>query len=515
MSISQFEQFKDFLASAIQDADFVRKNEILQDSAYLTNILNRVEALTADVSVEQDFSSFSSGMGLLLQNAANRTISFKPKGFEITASAYREGTVSEPRRLFKRETVADDIHYLLADGGIGATGAGVFLLNDQMEIIRRFPGFGSDIASGEYEDPSSAITFTISSVEYVAIADATHDVVQIYLYAAPYTKIATVGTIDTPGAAADLLTAPNGIAVDVTNELLYISCPTGQPAGATASNGFVAVYDISTIGTPAFSSIDLFFSGTGSLLDSQVHTPVDVLYDADSALLWVSNNGTNTVGAFNVAGVAPVCVRFIEAAGVGYTLRGPQQLDFRTLTGGSQRLYIVNGDTGTVEEFNALTYQHMQTYGIRAAEDAAPAGYQRLSTDVYGALGTPYGVVVDSVSIDDQDTNVMLVTDPGNGRLQRFNLDAYTAANYINFVEQTFDVPVTFDSWNIAGDIPLDMVRVWYRFAQTEAFREMPQEVSLPATSRVQFRLSVTLDTRKFIRSDWNITKLRVHGKQA
>ena len=515
MSISQFEQFKDFLASAIQDTDFVRKNEILQDSAYLTNILNRVEALTADVSVEQDFSDFSSGMGLLLQDAANRTISFEPKGFETTQSTYREALVAEPRHLFKRETVADDIYYLLADGGISTNGQGVFLLNSQMEIVRRFPHFGSDIAGGEYEDPSCAITFTISSIEYVAITDATHDVVQIYLYASPYTKIATIGTIDTPGAAADLLTTPNGVAVDITNELIYISCAVGQPAGATASNGFVAVYDISTIGTPAFSSIDLFFSGTGSLLDAQVHTPVDLVYDDDSALLWVSNNGTNTVGAFNVAGASPVCTRFIEAAGAGYTLRGPQQLDFRTLTGGSQRLYIVNSDTGTVEEFNALTYQHLKTYGIRSSEDATPVAYQRLSPDVYGALGAPYGVVVDSVSIDDQDTNVMLVADPTNGRLQRFNLDAYTNDNYVNFVEQTFDVPVTFDSWNIAGDIPLDMVSVWYRFAQTETFREMPQEASLPSTSRVQFRLAVALDTRKFIRSDWNITKLRIHGKQA
>lgn len=513
MSISQFAQFQDFLASAVQDTDFVRKNEILQDSVYLTNILNRIEALTADVSVEQDFSNFSSGMGLLLQDSANRTISFEPKGFETTQSAYREALVAEPRRLFKRETVADDIHYLLADGGISTGGQGVFLLNDQMEIVRRFPNFGSDIAGGEYEDSSSAITFTISAVEYVAITDTTHEVVQIYLYAAPYTKIATIGTIDTPGAAVDLLSEPNGVAVDVTNELMYISCATGMPAGASVSNGFVAVYDLSTIGTPVFSSIDLFYSGTGSLLDAQVHTPVDLLYDGTR--LWVSNNGTNTVGAFDVSGASPVCVRFVEAAGAGYTLRGPQQLDFRTLTGGGQRLYIVNGDTGTVEEFNARTYQHLQTYGIRAAEDATPVGYQRLSPDVYGALGVPYGVVVDSVSIDDQDTNVMLVTDPTNGRLQRFNLDAYTTSNYVSFVEQTFNVPVVFTGWNIAGNIPLDMVSVWYRFAQTEEFRELPQEAALPATSRVQFRLAVTLDTRKFIHSDWGITKLRVHGMQA
>lgn len=513
MSISQFEQFKDFLAAAVQDTDFVRKNTILQDSTYLQTILDRIEATTDDVSLEQDYTDFVSGLGLLLQDSANRTLAFKPKGFENTLSAYREGTISEPRRIFRRATVADNIYYLLADGGIGATGTGVFLLNDDMEVVRRFPGFGTNIAGGQYEDPSIAITFTISAVEYVAIADATHHVVQIYLYASPYTNVATVGTIDTPGAASDLLTAPNGVAVDTVNELMYISCPTGQPAGASASNGFVAVYDISTIGTPAFDSIPLYYSGTGSLLDSQVHTPVDLVYD--SSLLWVSNNNLSEVGAFDVSGASPLCSRYIEPLGAGYTLRGPQQLDFRTTTGGFQRLYVANSNTGTIEEFDALSYQHLKTYGIRASEDAVVANYQRLSSDVFGALGAPQGVVVDSVNIEDQDTNVMLVTDPTNGRISRFNLDAYTEDNFVSFAEQTFDVPVIFDSWQVAGNIPLDMVSVWYRMNQTEDFREMPQEASLPATRTVQFQLRVQLDTRKFIHSDWNVSKLRVHGRQA
>lgn len=513
MSIDQFEQFKDFLASAVQDTDFIRKNTILQDEAYLQTILDRVEALTSDVSLEQDYSDFESGLGLLLQDVTNRSIAFEPKGFENTLSAYREGTVAEPRRLFARSSVTDSVYYLLADGGIGSSGTGVFLLNERMEVLRRFAGFGTNIAGGEYEDPSSVITFTLSTTEYVAIADATHHVVQIYLYAAPYTLQATIGTVDTPGAAADLLTAPNGLAVDETNSLLYISCPTGQPAGASASNGFVAVYDISTIGTPAFDSIPLFYDNTGSLLDGEVYTPVDLIYDG--SLLWVSNNGANHVGALDVSGATPLCTRFIESAGPDYTLRGPQQICFRTLTGGFQRLYVANSNAGTVEEFDALTYQHLQTYGIRASEDNVSVSYQRLSPDVYGALAQPQGIVAASVTIDDQSTNVLLVTDPTNGRLSRFNLDAYTEDNFVNFALETFQVPVVFDSWNISGNIPLDMVSVLYRFSQTEQFRDMPQETSLPATRTVQFRLRVRLDTRKFIHSDWNIKKLRVHGRHA
>jgi len=122
---------------------------------------------------------------------------------------------------------------------------------------------------------------------------------------------------------------------------------------------------------------------------------------------------------------------------------------------------------------------------------------------------------VDTVSIDDQDTNVMVVTDPTNGRVQRFNLDAYTEDNFVNFAPQTLTVPVVFDSWSVSGNVPLDMISVWYRFGLTEEFRQMPQEAALPATRTIQFRVKVQLDTRKFIHSDWNISKLRVHGRMA
>lgn len=512
MSISQFEQFKTFLKTAIQDENFVSNNSFLQDAATLQTYVDRIDALTDDVILDLDYSDWESSLGLLLQDSASRSLKFDPKGFEHLLSEFREATIAEPRRLFARSSVADGIYYLLADGGISTNGQGVFLLNSRMEIIRRFAHFGTDIAAGDYEDPSAVITFSISGTEYVAIADSTHHVVQVYLYAAPYTHQATIGTVDTPGAAVDLLTNPNGIAVDEDNSMMYISCPTGQPAAATASNGFVAAYDVSTIGAPVYDSIPLYYDGTGSLLDAQVHTPVDLVYDG--SLLWVSNSGLNHVGAFDVSGATPICNRFIETSGPGYTLRTPGQIYFRSVTGSFSRLYIVNTVTGTVEEFNATTYEHLNTYGIRANEDDL-GSYTRLSSSVFGALGQPQGVVVGTVNIDDQDTNVMLVTDPENGRIQRFNLDAYTQDNFANFEMYTFDVPISFTGWSISGNLPMDMVSVWYRNALTEEFREMPQEAFLPATRTIQFRLMVQLDTRKFIQSDWAVTKLQIHGKQA
>lgn len=512
MSLSQFEQFKTILKTALQDENFVSNNSFLQDAATLQTYVDRIDAITDDFVLELDYSDWESSLGLLLQDASSRSLKFTPKGFENLLSEFREATIAEPRRIFGRSSVSDGIYYLLADGGISTNGQGVFLLNDSGEIIRRFAHFGTNIAAGDYEDPSVAITFSIGGIEYVAIADSTHHVVQIYLYDAPYTHQATIGTVDTPGAGADLLTNPNGIAVDADNSLLYVSCPTGQPAAATADNGFVAVYDISTIGTPAYDSIPLYYDSTGSLLDAEVFTPVDLVYDG--SLLWVSNSGANHVGAFDVSGATPICTRFIETSGPGYTLRTPGQIYFNSTVGGFSRLYVVNTVTGAVEEFNASTFQHLNTYGIRASEDDL-GSYTRLSDSVFGALGQPQGVAVGTVNIDDQDTNVMLVTDPENGRIQRFNLDAYTQDNFANFELRTFDVPITFTGWSLSGNLPLDMVSVQYRNSLTEEFRDMPQETFLPSTRTIQFRLKAELDTRKFVKSDWEITKLRIHGKQA
>lgn len=510
MSISQFEQFKDFLALAVQDPDFVRKNTLLQDSTYLQTVLDRIEATTSDVSIQQDYGDVISTLGLLEVDTANRRISFDPKGFTTTLSGYREATVAEPRRLFRRLTVTDGIYYLLSDGGAGG-GNGVFALNDKLEVVKRMANYGANVAGGQYEDPSMAITFTISSIEYVAIADATNHVVQIYLYASPWTHLATIGTVGASGADATHLDSPNGLAVDETNGLLYISCPTGMPAGATASNGFVAVWDVSAPAVPVYSAIPLFYSGTGGLLDAQVYTPVDLFYDGSR--LWVSNNGDSTVGAFDVSGAAPVCTRFIETSGAGYTLRGPQQVYILTLAGGFMRLYVANGNTGTVEEFDGVTYQHLATYGIRASEDNLNS-YTRMSGDVYGAMAHPQGVVADSVVIDGQTTNVLVVTDDINIRLHRFNLDAYTADNFVNFDEMTWNVPIAIDGWTVSGTVPPDMVTVYYRFAETEQFRVLPPETLLPSTRRAQFRVAVELDTRRFMR-DWYIGHLRIHGQQA
>jgi hypothetical protein len=219
------------------------------------------------------------------------------------------------------------------------------------------------------------------------------------------------------------------------------------------------------------------------------------------------------VGGFSGVGATPVCTRFIEYRGAGYQLQSPQQIFVRTLLGGYQRLYIANSAYGTIEEFDATTSEHLTTYGIRASEDDLNS-LPQMSTSVYGALGSPVGVAASNVVIDDTTTDVLVVTDNLNVRLHRFNLDAYTEDNFANFEPLTFGVPVVLNGWTVGGTVPPDMIKVFYRFAQTDDFQELAQDAVLPPTSSVQFRVGVTLDTRRFLK-DWYITKLKISGMQA
>jgi hypothetical protein len=511
MTISMFSQFQDFLASAVQDTDFVRKNTLMQDATYKQTMLDRINALTADVVIRETPDDVISQLGVMEVNDAARTIDFVPRGFQTTLSAYREGTVLAPRFIHvNTQTSPDNVRYILSDWSATSAGAGAWLLNEQMEVKRRFPNYGANTAGGQYETAADAISVMIGDALYFIVANYTHHVVQIYSWTSPYAYISSIGTINVSGADNTHLFNPWALAFNPVTNYLYIACPTGQPAGATASNGFIAVWDLTAPAAPVFVSIPWFYAGTGSLVDTQVHTPTSLSHDG--TYLWVSNGNNSTIGAFTGAAV-PLCTRYIEAQGAGYYLRNPVQICAYALTGGFVKLFAANALTGTVEEFDGVTYEHLNTYGIRANEDNV-VGYQRLSSRVFGALGTPVGVAVDAVTIDDQTTTVMVVTDTGNNRLHRFNLDAYAQDNYVNFAEQSFGVPVSITGWSLDGTLPIRMAKVYYRFAATEQFRELPQEAQLPASRTVQFRLVIDLATDQFLTA-WNIKALTIRGIQA
>jgi len=509
MTISLFTQFQDFLASAVQDTDFVRKNTMMQDATYRQTVLDRINALTPEVEITQTQDDVISQLGMMEINDSARTIDFVPRGFNTTLSAYREGTVLAPRFIhLNNESSPDSVRYILSDWSPTSAGAGAWLLNDQLEVKRRFPHYGANTAGGQYATAADAISVTIGDAFYFIVANYSQHVVQIYEWSSPYAHIVNIGTVGVAGADDTHFTNPWALAFDENTNYLYVACPTGQPAGATASNGFVAVWDLSLPATPVFVSIPYFYAGTGSLVDGQVHTPTSLSHDG--TYLWVCNGNDSTVGALTFDAM---CVRYIEAQGAGYQLRTPVQINTIALSGGFTRLYITNSLTGTIEEFDAVTFEHLNSYGVRATEDST-VGYTRLSTKIFGALGTPTGVVADSVLIDDETTPVLVVADTGNNRLHRFNLEAYTEDNYVNFAELSFGVPVSITGWSLSGTVPIDMVTVYYRTNSTEQWRELPQESRVPASRTLQFRLGVSINSDQFV-APWSVSALYIRGIQA
>jgi hypothetical protein len=505
MANSMFNQFKLMLEKAIQDEDFRRKNCLFQDADYLADMVARIRSLTTDVSIVQDYRDVISLLGMVEQDTANSRIKFATRGFETTLSAFREGMVVEPRKLWYRAGTPE--RYVVSD----AT-SGLLVLNDHLEVLYRFPNFGPDIlGSNSYNDPSACCTFTLGTTEYLAVALYSHHCVAIYQFGNPNTFQALIGTVDVPGADAAHLNNPVGVAFDPVTSQLYIANENGQPAGATLDRGFISVWSLADPPVaPTFVSDAAYYLNTGSLLDVEVAHPRDLFLDGQ--LLWVTN-GNNEVGALDVAGSVIRCAKYIERQGPDYTFREPNQVFVQTTQGGYKYLYVANGAYGTIEQFDQLTLQHLNTYGYRASEDDLNS-LSRMSSSVYGAIGYAQAVTADRVQLNGKDTEVMICADPLNRRIHRFNLTAYSTDNLANFAPLEFDTPVMVNGWSLSGDIPIDLVKVYYRFSETEEFRELPQETSLTPTSSIQFRVSFQLDSKKFVKN-WYLRYLRIHGVQA
>jgi len=505
MANSMFSQFKLLIKNALQDEDFRRKNSILQDDAYLQGLLSRVDALDTSVVVTQDYRDVISVLGMLEQVPTTSSIKFDTRGFLTTLSAFREGMVNVPDAIWGRNVAGSPDRYLVADRLNG-----VLVLNEEVEVLYRFPGFGSNLAGFQYNDASDCTTFSIAGTEYVAITMYSHHLCSIYEYNTPYAHQATIGQIDTPGVIADYLNNPIAVAVDETTSRMYILNQDGQPAGATQDRGYVAVYDITDPTLPVFLEHMLYYVNSGSLLDVEATEANYLMFYG--GLLWITN-GNNEVGAIDVTSAPYRCSKYIEPSGPGYTFRSPQQISQYTSVGGFQKVYVANGAAGTIEVFDGLTLQHQGSYGYRASEDEL-SGYNRLSSSIYGAVGYAKSVVADVATIEEKETNIMICGDTLNKRLHRFNMDTYNSDNIANFDLMTFNVPISLTGWSLSGTIPIDMVKVYYRFDETDPFQELTQDAATSATSTLQLRVGVQLDSRRFVR-DWYITRLRVHGVQA
>ena len=503
-----YDQYKAFLKQLVNDPDVIRKHAALSDSSYRQDILDRIDAQNPETSIVQDVANaLTPTYGLMRKEPGQRSILFDPVGFVTTLSAFREGTVGNPQKFFRRPTTDTyGVRYILADRTTG-----LILLNPELEVLNRFPTFGPIVVT-EYNDASGVCVFNVGGTDYLAVTSYSHHICQIYLYDPPYTYQATIGTLDTPGATPALLYNPVGVTVDETNGLLYILNENGTPAGATLDRGFVTVFDVTNPAAPVNTGIPMYYNNTGNLLDGEVDNAADIFFDNDSNLLWLTNGpAKNEAAAFSTSS-GLLLSSYIEPSGRGYTLREPKQIYVQTQLGGYKRIFITNGATGTIEVFDQASLQHMGSYGYRASEDEL-SGFNRLSESVYGAIGFPQAVVADTVTLDGKEVDVFVVGDNLNKRLHRFNTNAYTDLNWVNFELLELDVPVSLYGWSCSGTLPLDMMTVYYRFDETEEFRELPQETNTPPSSTFQFRVAVQLDTRRFVRP-WKLDKLRIHATQ-
>lgn len=500
----QFEHFKRGLQDAISDPDFVRKNTLMQDSTYQGQVSERITSLTMDQNIKENWV-IESQEGLLNSDVSHRQLKFDPKGFSIALSRFREGVVQTPGKIWRRpDPVTDEIYYLLSDND-----RGVLMLGHTLEVIRLFPGFGPDLAGNqEYDSVSSAIAFTVGVQEYVAIAMDSHHVVSIYEYPTGI-HVANIGTIDTPGTpdSGAFLDTPVDLAFNAASNELWIACSSGQPTGATASNGFLATFDLSVPAAPSLLAIPSYYETDGSLLHREVNAPSGLYIDPTLNAVWVANGGSSEIGAIdNTNGVL---VKFFESRTLNYTLSSPSSIRIRDLGAGTRWLYVANSAYGTIEVFDITTQKHVNTYGFRSTEDTAVS-----QTDfVFGSIGQASGVMPDTVTIDGVETEVIVVSDNLNGRVQRINEESYDTDNYVNFAARSFIVPLHLIGWAISGDVPTDLCTVYYRTSTTDTFKILDPITHVPYGDWFQFRLAVRLDRGRIVRP-WTIKELIIIGEQ-
>ena len=564
--------FIETLRRLLADPSLSTKNTILDPSmlAYLTD---RVNALTSDVTQwfgAPDVLTTGTGVtptGALAPNTNKNAVYLDIDGFEMRLSKFRDGLQSSPRKIRRRfpsdvppsTPPADRVRYVMAD-----TADGVLLFDSNLEIVRTFPGLISGpgpITGSQYLGAECAAVGTIAATELMIIACGSQDAVQILNYATG-ALVATIGTPGTPGlpsGAPVRLTDPVSVSIDETNTRLFIACRTGTPPGATASNGYVCEFNISTPASPVFVGYVLSDKGLSSLNNSECFQPSDVFFTPASALvggppyrLWVAN-GIGDVAAFErtllTDPFTPSLV--IEAQGQGYTL-GPDKitvlpadlsenaLDVLTnATSGVSKLFIAASLVAQVEVFRvslgdaAVPFgTHEETYGQRGIESTMPFNtvLRVYSTPLqpaltFGVFSQATGVVADSITLPGEAvaSSVLVVADAEAGRVQRLRTEVYGSNNTVTFAGQTSTVPVSVVGWFIPADstFPSEFLTLEVRDPGVtadplatppiigippSAWREVPRAgfstpIQGPAMTRYQFRLRATLPRTAAVRS--------------
>lgn len=549
--------FLETLRRLLQDPSLATRNAVF-DASMQALLIARVDALTPDLLTWLTAADVTAEAGSLEAQTTYSRIALNVSGFEYRLSRFRDGLMGQPRKIRRRTpsdlltaTPSDRVRYLLSDPVDG-----VLLLDQNLEIVRTFPGLISTgtIAGAQYADAQCAVAATIGVVEVLVVACAApQHAVQIFNYAtgALLATIGTPGTAGLPDAVPVRLTDPVSVAVDEDNSRLFIACRTGNGTGGDLSSaGFVLEFDIAAPAAPVLVDYVLVGDGLYRLNNSECRRPSDVFIEPEKlgpplqpARLWVAN-GLGDVAAFTRAAVTDpwVPTLTIEAQGAGYTL-GPDTvtlpanefsenaIDVLTGADATTRLYVAASRTAEVHVFRASTPvtapafggvidfgAHEAKYGQRGLETSMPYNtmLRVYSTPTqprltFGVFASATGVCADEAVITGESAAslVLHVADADAGRLQRLRLEVYEDENLVTFAPATSAVPLSIIGWFLpaGSSFPSAYLTLEARDPGDAAvtpvipstpWREVPQaglgtSVSGPLLTRYQFRLRAQL----------------------
>ena len=539
----------------LQDPQIQQRNALLTDATLRAELVAQLNSLTEAapkrlLATEVLLVSVPP-TGRLTVNPSRRSIVLDTKGFSFGLSRFRDGVVKTPSILRRRSsgvvpvvTPTDRIRYVMADPGANAIGGGVFLLDENMEVVRVFPGYRAS-ANG-YVSPTGAAVALLGAVETIAIACEDDHRVHLYNFAtgAHVVSIGT-GTPGLPSVVVPLLTRPRSVSFDAPNNRLFVACRAGAAGDASPADiGFVAEFDLTVPATPTFVGYVAVGGGDQQLAYGKCFAPSDVLF-VDGALYIA--NGLGDVGRFSRPTVSDpwLATLSLEAVGANYVLglgavdpTAPEQFSLNSLDvvtlDGSTKLLVGVSHLGCVECFSLSAADgiggHVGSYGHAVHEVATPYGVDLSPQSpvhrpglTLGGLNRPYGVVGDSLTLpgDTTASTLLLVADGGavaatvgesSGRLARINIDTYEDDNIVTWDSYyTGGGNLSLDGWWLLdGDLPMESCVLEYRDPGDPVVNPVILEgpwqqvrrdcVSQIVASRFQFRLRVVLTATQAVK---------------
>ncbi len=476
-----FDQFRQLVSLATTSADFKAKNAVMQDTTFAGLVANHVANLTKDYNIKLNTTNVLTVTGLASSDTLTKEIKFTPKGTEKLVQGFVERNIQNPNRIWVRPSATDGRRYVINDSIKGVLFAG-----SNGEIVGALPGFGTT-----YEDATSAITFTVSAVEYIAVAMPMHNAVRIFNMST-FATVATIGVYDTPSLPGVGLHTPTDLAFDSATSTIYVCSTTGVGTGGTAP-GYIVSYNLTVPGTPVFGSFIAVNAG-GSLLHGQVNAPNYLHFDSVKNALWVVTDaaGTPEIGALAVAGLTSprYLVGYLETRGTDYDL-----LQVTGLWFGSNKLFAIS--PASLEVFDTVTFKHIRSYGTFATEDSATV----TSSDVNLDFSLLSAIAYDAVTVDGTVVNTLIVGDTGNRRIIRFSENTFDNDSYVTFAAQTFTVPVSVQGYVLQGTLTNTNVVVEYKTASTGNWQELSSVDSVPGSLYLQFRLRLRLNSKDSVKT--------------